>query len=139
MSKKFERIKIVAFAEPSVKKAFNDLKKGKSEDKRLADFLTLCLVTCKDTKEARKIAKSLLKKKLVACANIIPKIESHYRWNGKIEKGSEALLILKTKRQLQSKVSAEIKKLHSYKLPVIEFVSSKTGKEVEKWVGKETI
>ena len=98
----------------------------------------LIFVTCKNSAEARKIALAMLRKKLVACANIVPKIESHYLWKGKIEKRKEALLILKTRKELQAKVEAEIKKLHSYKLPVIEFIEVKTGKEVEKWVERET-
>ena len=100
---------------------------------------TLIFVTCKNSAEARKIALALLRKKLVACANIVPKIESHYLWKGKIEKSKEALLILKTRKALQAKVEAEIKKLHSYKLPVIEFIEAKTGKETTEWIENELI
>lgn len=98
----------------------------------------LCFVTCRDETEAKKIAEKAVEKRLAACANIIPNIESHYRWKGKIEKSSEALLILKTREELREQLSAEIKKLHSYDLPSIEFIKAKTGKEVEKWVGEET-
>ena len=98
----------------------------------------LIFLTCKNSAEARKIALELLRKKLVACANIVPKIESHYLWKSKIEKSKEALLILKTRKGLRKKVEAEIKKMHSYELPVIEFIEVKTGKEVEKWVEGET-
>ncbi len=98
----------------------------------------LCFVTCANAREAREIAKALLDKKLVACANILPGVESHYWWKGKREKGSEAMLILKTKKELQSKVEEEIKRLHSYELPVIEFVEASVGKEVQEWVKGET-
>lgn len=98
----------------------------------------LCFVTCKNSTEARKIAKALLDKRLVACANIIPKIESHYWWKGRLEKDSEALLILKTRNSLKSKLAREIKKLHSYELPVIEFFDTKTSKSIEKWIESET-
>lgn len=98
----------------------------------------LCFVTCANAAEARKIAKALLGKGLVACANILPKIESHYRWKGKLCKDNEALLILKTRKALQQKLSGEIRKLHSYELPSIEFVSARAGKEVEDWIKKET-
>ena len=98
----------------------------------------LCFVTCKNIAEARKIAKTLLKKRLVACANIVPKIESHYWWKGKMEQGSEAMLILKTRKELKPKVLQEIEKMHSYKLPVVEFIEAKASKAVEKWIEKET-
>jgi len=84
----------------------------------------LCFVTCRDEKEARKIAEKAVEKRLAACANIIPSIESHYRWRGKLENASEAMLILKTRENLREQLSAEIKKIHSYELPAIEFIEA---------------
>ena len=98
----------------------------------------LCFVTCANAREAREIAKTLLKKRLVACANIIPKIESHYLWKGKLEKGKEALLILKTRKELREKVEEEIRKLHSYELPVMDFFETSLNKEADKWLEGET-
>lgn len=98
----------------------------------------LCFATCADATEARKIAKELLAKRLIACANLVPGIESHYWWKGKLKKGNEALLILKTRKELKEKLEGEIRKLHSYDLPVIEFVEASVGKEVEKWIEGET-
>ena len=54
------------------------------------------LLTAPDLKTARKLARATLEARLIACANLIPKIESHYRWQGKIESGAEVLLVLKT-------------------------------------------
>ena len=54
------------------------------------------LVTAPDMKTARKLARAALEARLIACANLIPKIESHYRWQGKIERGTEVLLVVKT-------------------------------------------
>ena len=56
----------------------------------------IVLVTAPDLKTARMLAKAALNKRLIACANLIPKLESHYWWKGKIEKGSEVLMLLKT-------------------------------------------
>ena len=56
----------------------------------------LVLVTSPDVRTARKLARAALEARLIACANLIPKIESHYRWQGKIESGAEVLLVLKT-------------------------------------------
>ena len=56
----------------------------------------MVLVTAPDLKTARKLARAALEARLIACANIVPRIESHYRWEGKIESGKELLLVMKT-------------------------------------------
>ncbi len=58
----------------------------------------LVLVTAPDLKTARKLARAALDARLIACANLVPGIESHYWWQGKREQGSEVLMILKTTR-----------------------------------------
>ena len=55
----------------------------------------MVLVTAPNLKVARKLAKAALMEKLIACANLVPKIESHYWWQGKIESGTEVLMVLK--------------------------------------------
>ncbi len=95
-------------------------------------------ITCANAKEAQKIANALLRKRLVACANILPKIESRYWWKGKMRKSSEALLIIKTRKSLMKKIIKEVKALHSYELPVIEFFDSTLNKEAAAWIEKET-
>jgi len=98
----------------------------------------LVFVTCSGKEEARKISEKLLEKKLVACCNIVPEIKSVYRWEGKIKEGNEALLILKTRKQLREAVQKEIEKEHSYELPVIEFIEAEINKEAKEWLEKET-
>ena len=63
---------------------------------KLTAKYAVVLVTAPDLKTARKLARAALAARLVACANLIPKIESHYRWQGRIESGTEVLLVLKT-------------------------------------------
>jgi periplasmic divalent cation tolerance protein len=63
---------------------------------RISGKYVVVLVTAPDVKTARKLTQAALKARLIACANLIPKIESHYWWQGKIESGSEVLLVLKT-------------------------------------------
>lgn len=58
----------------------------------------IVLVTAPDLKTARRLAKLALEARLIACANLVPKIESHYRWKGKLERGSEVLMVMKTTR-----------------------------------------
>jgi periplasmic divalent cation tolerance protein len=58
---------------------------------------SIILVTAPDLRTARRLAKAALTRRLIACANLIPKLESHYWWKGKIEAGSEVLMVLKTR------------------------------------------
>jgi len=64
-----------------------------------AQKFAIVLVTAPDLKTARAIAAALLRERLVACVNLIPKIESHYWWQGKIESGREVLMVMKTARR----------------------------------------
>lgn len=90
-------------------------------------------VTCKDEKEAERIAETLLNKKLVACTNFFP-IRSMYWWKGKIEDGNEFVLILKTKKESYKKVNEEIKKIHSYTIPFIGKIDVEANKEYVEWL-----
>ena len=98
--------------------------------------MTLVYITCKDEKEARKISLHLLKKRLIACANIFP-IKSMYWWNNKVVNGRENVVIAKTNNKNFKKVAAEIKKMHSYTIPCILRLNATANKEYEQWAGKE--
>jgi periplasmic divalent cation tolerance protein len=77
----------------------------------------IVLVTAPDLKTARGLAKAALKAKLIACANLVPKIESHYRWRGNIESGSEVLMILKTASKHLPALEKLILAQHPYDTP----------------------
>ena len=77
------------------------------------------MVTCASREEARKISSRLLEKRLVACANILPNIESRFWWKGKLDSAAELLLTMKTARSNFKKIETEIKRLHSYEVPEI--------------------
>jgi len=80
---------------------------------------TVVLVTAPDGATARRLARAALKARLIACANLVP-IESHYWWQGKIEKGSEVLLLLKTVSSCLQKLERLILSKHPYDTP--EFI-----------------
>jgi uncharacterized protein involved in tolerance to divalent cations len=86
------------------------------EMKSAAQFL-IVLVTAPDLKTARGLAKAALKSKLIACANLIPRIESHYWWHGKIESGAEVLMILKTQKSKLVALEKLILARHPYNTP----------------------
>lgn len=77
----------------------------------------LVLTTASSEAEAGKIAQALIERRLAACVNIVPRVQSVYRWEGKIEKSEEYLLLIKTARIHEEKVRAAILELHSYQLP----------------------
>ena len=98
--------------------------------------MTLIYITCKDEKEAEKISMHLLKKRLIACANIFP-IKSMYWWKNKIVNDNENVIIAKTKDENFKKVEYEVKRLHSYKIPGILKINAISNKDYERWVNKE--
>jgi periplasmic divalent cation tolerance protein len=69
--------------------------------------------------EARTIASTLVRERLAACVNLIPKIESIYRWQNKVEGATECLLLAKTQDDKAQAAIARIRSLHSYELPDI--------------------
>jgi periplasmic divalent cation tolerance protein len=75
------------------------------------------LTTTGSHDEARKIARELVEQHLAACVNIVPRIESVFRWQGTVEKAEEFLLIIKTTEKASERVQVLIRGIHSYDLP----------------------
>lgn len=95
----------------------------------------IVLITCGSKSEADGIVESLLKKRLIACGNIISGIESRFRWKGKIDKAKEVLAILKTRRKNFKRIEEEAKRIHSYEVPEIIAIPIVTGnEEYMKWL-----
>jgi periplasmic divalent cation tolerance protein len=88
---------------------------------KLAGRCKLVLVTAPDRKTARALAGAALKARLIACANLLPGIESHYWWQGKIEHGREVLLMMKTTASCLPKLQKLIIARHPYDTP--EFIA----------------
>ncbi|HEX5400558.1 MAG TPA: divalent-cation tolerance protein CutA [Verrucomicrobiae bacterium] len=84
---------------------------------RSAVQFAVVLVTAPDMKTARTLAKAALSARLVACTNIVPKIESHYWWEAKIESSAEVLLILKTQKSRLAALEKLILARHPYDTP----------------------
>ena len=77
----------------------------------------IILTTVSAVEEGESIANILVEKELAACVNIIPKISSVYRWEDQIQSESEVLLIIKTTKDLETKVYREVQNVHSYDIP----------------------
>ncbi len=92
---------------------------------------------CADIAEAEKLGERLLAEKLAACINIIP-IKSLYNWEGKMERGDEAVLLAKTTKARSKKAMERIVALHSYQLPsVTAFCESAAHPRWRNWVAEQ--
>ncbi len=87
----------------------------------------LVLTTAGSKEEAGRIAETLVERRLAACVNIVPQVESIYRWEGKVERAEEWLLLIKTTGAAFERVRDAIKELHSYELPECIGVSIEDG------------
>ena len=95
----------------------------------------LVLTTAASEVEANKIAEALVERRLAACVNIVPRIQSVYRWQDKVEKSQEFLLCIKTTRGLEPELRAAIRALHSYELPEHLALAIENGsEEYLKWI-----
>ena len=74
----------------------------------------VALVTAPDLRTARRLARAALSARLIACANLVPRVESHYWWQGKIERGAEVLLLLKTTTARLARLEKLILARHPY-------------------------
>ena len=93
--------------------------------------------TCSNADEAKKISLALLKSRLVACVNVMPKITSYYYWKGDLQQDNEVLLIAKTKKSLVDLVISKVKELHSYDIPCVLVFEIKGGNnEYLEWIEK---
>lgn len=75
------------------------------------------LVTAPDLKTARALARAALEARLIACANLVPRVESHYWWQGRLERGAEVLLVLKTTRARLAALEKLVLARHPYDTP----------------------
>lgn len=79
----------------------------------------LTIITAASEQDAAALGTVLVEERLAACANIIPRIRSIYRWNGRICDESEAMLLIKTRAELFETVRQRVKALHTYEVPEI--------------------
>jgi periplasmic divalent cation tolerance protein len=95
-------------------------------------------ITTGSEKEARSVAGQLIEQKLAACANVVQRVDSLFRWKGQIESETESLLIIKTKASSLDNVVDTVKRLHSYELPEIIAIPIIGGNdEYLRWIDEE--
>jgi periplasmic divalent cation tolerance protein len=97
------------------------------------------LCTCSSEKEGRHIAEALVQSKLAACVNLLPGVQSIYRWEGEIERAAEVLLLIKSSADRFDQVRARITELHSYDTPEIIALPITAGSDKYlDWIRRET-
>ncbi len=96
-------------------------------------------ITTGSISEAKKIGRTLVEEKLVACSNIISPIRSIYSWQGKICDDKEALMVLKTRKTLFKQIVNRVEDLHSYDVPeIIAMPIIEGSSKYLSWINKET-
>jgi periplasmic divalent cation tolerance protein len=97
----------------------------------------IVLVTVPNVEEASRIADALVGARLAACVNVVSGIESVYRWEGKVARDSEVLMIIKTTDDRYAELEGQIKSLHSYTTPEVIAIKIERGSEAYlKWLGE---
>lgn len=101
--------------------------------------LRWCYVTCASVDEALRIGREVVEARLAACANVLPGLTSVYHWQGRVETGSEAALILKTRAELVAALIDRVKVLHSYTVPCVVALPILEGNpDYLAWLASET-
>ena len=99
----------------------------------------LVYTTVANEDEALLLARTLVGERLVACANLLPRVHSVYRWDGQVEESQEVLLLLKTHRNRQAAVIERIRCCHSYDCPAITVLPLIGGNpDFLAWITAET-
>jgi len=92
---------------------------------------------CKNEAEAERIASTMVRERLAACANILPSVNSFFYWQGKFTGEHETLVLMKTSEAKRAKLEKRIRQLHSYTCPAIIYWKARANSDYEKWVKKE--
>jgi len=94
------------------------------------------LTTAGTDDQARAIARELVRRRLAACVNIVPRVSSVFRWQGEIHEDDESLLVIKTSRSLFPRVREAIRELHSYEVPEVLALAVEDGSpDYLRWLG----
>jgi periplasmic divalent cation tolerance protein len=93
-------------------------------------------MTAGGLEEARRIGRELVESRLAACVNILPGMQSVYRWEGKIEEAAEVVMIAKTTASCVAALAERVKSLHSYDCPCVVSLQVDGGHQpFLEWIG----
>jgi periplasmic divalent cation tolerance protein len=108
-------------------------------DTDVAKSELIAFVTAPNGEEAAQLAEALVSEQLAACVNLVAGIESIYRWEGRVARDREVLLIIKTTGERYEALEQRVKELHSYTTPeVIAFRVERGSREYIDWLRRST-
>jgi periplasmic divalent cation tolerance protein len=93
----------------------------------MSDAVLVVFATFPDAETARSIGRKLVEEQLAACANLVPQLESIYRWKGAVETANEVLALIKTTAASYAKLEARLRELHPYEVPEIIALEVRAG------------
>jgi periplasmic divalent cation tolerance protein len=93
----------------------------------MSDEVRIVLTMWPDLETARRASRLLVEEQLAACANILPGVESIYRWQGVVETASEVMVLFKTTGSAYPEFARRVQALHSYEVPEIIAISAVNG------------
>lgn len=101
--------------------------------------LLVVLSTFPDADSARSVARTAVSESLAACVNLLPGVESIYRWQGNIETGQEILALFKTTTERYPALEARLRDLHPYKVPeIVALPAAAVAGSYLEWVCQST-
>ena len=101
----------------------------------MAANILLALSTFPDAETARRISNQLVTEKFAACANILPAIESIYRWKNEVQREKEVLLLAKTTDVRFAELEKAVREMHSYDTPeIVALPVSKVSEPYRAWL-----
>ena len=93
------------------------------------------LMTAANREEAGRIAETLVNKRLAACVQILPEIQSIYRWQGEVARETEVLLLAKTTRGRFDELDRAVREIHSYETPeIVALPATGISEQYLKWL-----
>lgn len=102
--------------------------------------VSMVYVTIPSKEDALKMARKIVSEELAACGNIIDQATSVYRWQGEVQEEQEAILILKTRGDLLSRLTDRIRELHSYEVPcIVAYQTQFVDADYRKWIESSTL
>jgi periplasmic divalent cation tolerance protein len=106
----------------------------------MAEEAVVVFTTFPDQDTARRIVRALVEERLIACGNLVPSVESIYRWKGEMETSNEVFAVLKTEQARYAALEGRLKELHPYEVPECIMVRVRDGlPDYLRWVTESVV
>lgn len=96
-------------------------------------------ITTADRDEAQRIGRALVESRLAACVNILPDMQSIYRWEGRVQEARECVLIAKSEADQADAIVVKVREMHSYTCPCVAILPVTGGNpDYLEWIRRES-